>query len=213
TSCKPSPSSPEPLNPNINPSTASTASTSSTIDYDSTQWTELTPADSVTIDLRYATTNNFVKAKMYPCARCFFRKEAADALKHINRELRTKGYQLKFFDCYRPRPVQQRLWDKVPNPDYVADPAKGSMHNRGAAADLTITDLNGKEINMGTTYDFFGPEAHQDYMQLPDPILAHRKLLTSAMEAGGFQRIRTEWWHFDLQNALPPLAEWEWECK
>lgn len=175
-------------------------------------WTEITGKDTFVIDIRYATTNNFVKEKIYPCGRCFLLDETANALRKANQLLYAKGYKLKMFDCYRPTPAQQKLWNKVPNPDYVADPAKGSMHNRGVAVDLTMTDLKGKEIDMGTTYDFFGPEAHQDCTTLPKQVLANRKLLKSTLEAAGFQSIRTEWWHFSLRNTMPPLENWEWDC-
>jgi D-alanyl-D-alanine dipeptidase len=183
------------------------------IDYNSSEWTELTTKDNVTIDIRYATSNNFVKEPIYPCGRCFLKPDVADALKKVNQVLITKGYKLKLFDCYRPSPAQQKLWDKVPNPDYVARPSEGSMHSRGSAVDLTMTDLEGNEIYMGTTYDFFGPEAHQDFINLPQPILSNRLILKSAMEGAGFQAIRTEWWHFSFGKGLPPLADWQWTCK
>ena len=183
------------------------------IDYNSSEWTELTPKDNVTIDIRYATSNNFVKEPVYPCGRCFLKPEVAKALKKVNQALITKGYKLKLFDCYRPSPAQQKLWDKVPNPDYVARPSEGSMHSRGSAIDLTLTDLDGNEIDMGTPYDFFGREAHQDYTDLPQAILSNRLILKSAMEAGGFQAIRTEWWHFSFGKGMPPLSDWQWPCK
>ncbi len=119
---------------------------------------------------------------------------------------------LKMFDCYRPRPYQQRLWDKVPNPDYVTPPAKGSMHSRGAAVDLTIVDAQGKELDMGTPYDFFGKEAHYDYTQLPAAVLANRRLLRQTMEAVGFRGIRTEWWHFSYQGKNYELSDYVWPC-
>ena len=175
-------------------------------------WTELTSRDEMIIDIRYATANNFVHEPVYPCGRCFLKTEVADALKKVNQQLLSKKYKLMLFDCYRPRPVQQKLWDKVPNPDYVADPAKGSMHNRGTAIDLTLADLSGKEINMGTAYDFFGPEAHQDCTALPKEVLARRHVLKSAMEAAGFKAIRTEWWHFSFKELFPPLSDWQWPC-
>jgi zinc D-Ala-D-Ala dipeptidase len=182
------------------------------IDYNPAEWTEFTTKDIVTLDIRYATSNNFVKEPIYPCGRCFLKPNVAEALKKVNAGLISKGYKLKLFDCYRPSPAQQILWNKVPNPDYVARPSKGSMHSRGSAVDLTITDLNGNEIDMGTAYDFFGVEAHQDYMNLPEPVLANRSLLKKAMEAEGFNPTRTEWWHFSFGNGLPPLADWQWPC-
>jgi len=183
------------------------------VDYDTTQWTELTVIDEVTLDIRYATSNNFVKEPVYPCGRCFLKPGVAKALKKVNQSLIRKGYKLKLFDCYRPSPAQQKLWNKVPNPDYVARPSEGSMHSRGSAIDLTLTDLQGNEIDMGTPYDFFGREAHQDYTNLPPAILSNRLILKSAMETGGFQAIRTEWWHFSFGKGMPPLSDWQWNCE
>jgi D-alanyl-D-alanine dipeptidase len=181
-------------------------------DYDTTLWTELTSKDGFIIDVRYATTNNFTGAIIYPCGRMFMRPEPARALKKILKQLKGKGYQLKLFDGYRPSPAQQKLWDKVPDPDYVAPPSKGSMHNRGVAIDLTLTDLKGKELDMGTPYDFFGPEAHHDYTDLSVEVLERRRLLKSAMESNGFKGIRTEWWHYSFLSKSYPLDKWEWPC-
>ncbi len=166
----------------------------------------------IRLDIRYATTNNFTKAKIYDCPRCLLRPEAAEALVKAHQALQKKNMGLKMFDCYRPRPYQQRLWDKVPNPDYVTPPAKGSMHSRGAAVDLTIVDAQGKELDMGTPYDFFGKEAHYDYTQLPAAVLANRRLLRQTMEAVGYKGIRTEWWHFSYQGKNYELSDYVWPC-
>lgn len=168
---------------------------------------------SIAIDIRYATDNNFTKTKIYDCAQCLLRPEAAEAIVKANKALKAKGLSLKMFDCYRPRPYQQRLWDKVPDPNYVTPPAKGSMHSRGAAVDLTIVDANGKELNMGTPYDFFGVEAHTDNMKLPAEVLKNRQLLRETLEAVGFKGIRTEWWHFSYQAKKFPLSDYVWPCK
>jgi D-alanyl-D-alanine dipeptidase len=182
-------------------------------DYDTTQWRELTLENGYFIDIKYATTDNFVKEAVYPCARLFLRRDVADALDRVRDRVKTNSCRLKLFDGYRPRPVQYKLWKKVPNPDYVANPDEGSMHNRGSAIDLTLTDLYGKELDLGTPYDFFGPEAHQDYTNLSKMILSRRQLLKSAMEAEGFQSIRTEWWHFSYTKTSYPLEDWQWSCK
>lgn len=168
---------------------------------------------SIRMDIRYATANNFTKSVIYDCPRCLLRPEVAEALVKANRLLKAKGFALKVFDCYRPRPYQQRLWDKVPDPNYVTPPAKGSMHSRGAAVDLTIVDAKGKELNMGTAYDFFGPEAHTDNLNLPAEVLKNRRLLRETMEAAGFKGIRTEWWHFSYQKKQYPLSDYVWPCR
>ena len=167
---------------------------------------------SISLDIKYATTDNFTKSKIYDCPSCLLRPEAADAIVKAHKALKKKGLGLKMFDCYRPRPYQQRLWDKVPNPDYVTPPAKGSMHSRGAAVDLTIVDANGKVLDMGTPYDFFGKEAHTDNNNLPAKVLANRQLLRETMATVGFKGIRTEWWHFSYQNKVWPLSDYVWPC-
>ena len=184
-----------------------------TLDYDQSKWVELTKADGYFIDLKYATPDNFVKEVIYPCGRCFVKPAVAKALANVRDDLMNQGYRLKLFDCYRPQPAQEKLWKKVPNPNYVAPPSEGSMHSRGVALDLTLTERTGKEIDMGTPYDFFGKEAHHDYTQLSDKVLGHRKLLKKTMETHGFQSIRTEWWHYSLDNSMPPLEKWQWKCE
>jgi len=174
----------------------------------------ITLAPTVRVDIRYATADNFTKTKIYDCGRCYLRPEAAAAIAKAQDNLSKEGLGLKMFDCYRPSPYQQRLWDKVPDPNYVTPPAKGSMHSRGAAVDLTLVDLTtGKALDMGTPYDFFGPEAHTDYTNHPKTVLDNRIKLRRAMEAVGFQGIRTEWWHFSYRAQTYPLSDWVWPCK
>ncbi len=168
---------------------------------------------SIRMDIRYATTNNFMNAKIYDCARCLLRPAVARALSDAQKALKKQGLSLKMHDCYRPRPYQQRLWDKKPDADYVTPPAKGSMHSRGAAVDLTIVDAEGNDLDMGTPYDFLGPEAHSDNMNLPKAVLANRALLRTTLEAVGFKGIRTEWWHFSFQGKQYPLDDFLWDCK
>lgn len=168
---------------------------------------------SILLDIRYATANNFTKAKIYDCAHCLLRPEAAQAILKAHKALQKKGLGLKMFDCYRPRPYQQRLWDKVPNPDYVTPPAKGSMHSRGAAVDLTIVDAKGRELDMGTEYDFFGEKAHTDYRGHSAKVQANRDLLRETLAAVGFKGIRTEWWHFSFQGKDYPLSDYVWPCQ
>jgi len=183
------------------------------IDYDSSAWTEVTRLDnSIILDLRYATANNFVEEQMYECGRCFLRPAVAKAVVAVHHRLQKLGLGLKLYDCYRPRPIQWKLWEKVPDPRYVSNPRKGSMHNRGAAVDLTLVDSTGRELPMGTPYDFFGREAHPAYQDLPDSILHNRLLLSQLMKAHGFKPIRTEWWHFSLSDRPYELSDMLWKC-
>ncbi len=178
-------------------------------------WVDILTLDStIYTDLRYASTNNFVKEVMYECGRCYFRTEVAQALVKVHQDLKKQGYGgLKMFDCYRPRSVQYQLWKKVPNPQYVADPEKGSMHNRGSAVDLTVVDKNGNELNMGTEYDFFGKEAHYDYTKHPQEVIKNRQMLRAALKKQGFNGIRTEWWHFSYTRKSYDLSDFKWKCE
>ena len=184
-------------------------------DYDTKQWTELTTLDNtIALDLRYATTDNFVKAKMYDCGRCFLRPEAAKAIAKAHKVLKDKGLGgLKMFDCYRPRPYQRRLWNKMPNSNYVTPPWKGSQHTRGLAADLTLIDKEGKELDMGTPFDTFSEKAHSDSKNLSKQVLENRKILRGVLESVGFKGIRTEWWHFSYNIKGYELSDWVWKCK
>ncbi len=177
-------------------------------------WLELKSLDRTFVyDIRYATDNNFVHKKMYPCAKCFVRPEVAKILVKIQAELRKKHLRLKLFDCYRPGKVQKELWKIKPDPHYVANPKKGSMHNRGLAVDLTIVDENGKELDMGTPFDYFGKKAYQTYRNLPDTILKNRELLKNLMTKYGMESIRTEWWHYSYRKKNYPVEQWIWDCK
>ena len=165
-------------------------------------------------DMRYATTNNFLKAKVYDCAECYTRARTAKALIQANASFMKMGYKLKFFDCYRPNAVQYKMWELMPNPQYVANPVKGSIHNKGGAVDVTLVTINGEALDMGTDFDFFGKEAHHDYTQHPDTILQNRKLLRETMEKHGFWGIRTEWWHYNLSGSSKErIANFKWECE
>lgn len=155
---------------------------------------------TIVLDIRYATENNFTHQKLYPIAKCMMRREAAESLRAVQNELRGQRLGLKVYDGYRPLSIQKKLWDVVSDERYVANPAKGSRHNRGAAADLTIIDSLGVELEMPTPYDDFTDKAHRDYMQLPEPALKNRALLESVMAKHGFVPMPTEWWHFDFQG-------------
>jgi len=184
------------------------------IDYDVTQWQEITEEDGVVLDIRYATDNNFTEKQIYPCSRCFLRPELATRIKTLQLDIHKRyGLNLKLFDCYRPRPAQQKLWDIVPDERYVTKPSKGSMHNRGLAVDITLVGKDGVDLDMGTAYDFFGPEAYTTNTDLPEEVLKNRRILTKMMDIHGLKGIRTEWWHFSLKTVQAPLDDWEWPCE
>lgn len=168
---------------------------------------------SIRLDIRYATPNNFTQKVLYPCAKAYLRKPVALALVAAQKKFKAKGFSLKIYDAYRPLAVQWKLWEMYGNPDYVADPRKGSMHNRGAAVDVTLVNKKGQELDMGTPFDFFGEKAHTDYKNLPKKVLSNRYLLKSVLKSVGFSEIKTEWWHYSytLQNFA--ISDMPFECK
>lgn len=154
-------------------------------------------------ELRYAGLNNFMNRHMYPAAtrHTFLRLPAANALKSAQQKLNTLGYGLKVWDAYRPYSVTEKFWEMVKDERYVANPAKGSGHNRGIAVDLTIIELaTGKELDMGTDFDNFTDTAHHIFNQLPPLVLQNRLLLRETMEACGFNAFESEWWHYSFTN-------------
>ena len=152
-------------------------------------------------EIRYATPNNFIGETLYDCAKCLLRPEVAEALLKANQYFCEKGFRIKIYDCYRPLDVQKKMWAKVPRPTYVGNPyGNGSVHNKGAAVDLTLETLEGCYVEMGSDYDHFGREAHIDNYNFSKEILANRKLLFEGMRKFGFNTIRTEWWHFSFKK-------------
>ncbi|WP_378178774.1 M15 family metallopeptidase [Aquimarina sp. SS2-1] len=164
------------------------------------------------LDMKYATSNNFLKKAVYSCAKCYVRGVVAKALIRANKEFMKKGYRIKLFDCYRPYSVQKKMWKIFPNPGYVADPKGGSIHNKGAAVDITLTDLQGNQLDMGTDFDHFGKEAHHSYKELSDEVITNRTLLREIMEKHGFSIIKTEWWHYNFKNKKFKISDFRWEC-
>lgn len=152
---------------------------------------------NIRLDIRYATPDNFTGKRLYPVARCLLRQSVAERLAEVQNELLGMGLALKLFDGYRPWSVQKMLWEVLPDERYVADPAKGSRHNRGAAVDLTLVDAEGRELLMPSAFDEFSEKAHRDFMGLPEEALRNRTLLEQVMMRHGFIGLPTEWWHFD----------------
>jgi D-alanyl-D-alanine dipeptidase len=158
---------------------------------------------TIVLDLRYATTNNFMHKKLYPTiTTTYLRLPAVKALEKVQSELHEMGLGLKIFDAYRPHSVTEEMWEPIKDERYVADPKKGSGHNRGIAVDLTIINLKtNEELPMGTGFDNFSDTAHQTFTALPEQILHNRNILKNLMEKNGFKPLETEWWHYFLPNA------------
>jgi D-alanyl-D-alanine dipeptidase len=152
-------------------------------------------------DVRYATTNNFTKQKLYSKTDIYMRLPAAKALKAVQEVLHKKGYGLLIYDAYRPYHVTEAMFKIVPNDLYAADPRKGSGHNRGVAVDLSMVNLKtNKPVAMPTDFDDFTFKAHQNYTPVDPVITANRKLLRDTMKQFGFKGSTTEWWHFYLPD-------------
>ena len=155
----------------------------------------------IVLDIRYATTNNFTHHIMYKQARAFARLPVVRALQQIEAELKTKGLGLKIYDAYRPYSVTVTFYQVTPDTNFVADPKKGSKHNRGCAVDLSLIDLKtGKELDMPTPFDSFSPKAAANYKDLPKQEIQNRELLKTVMENHGFRVLDNEWWHFDFMG-------------
>lgn len=156
---------------------------------------------SIGTDVRYATAANFVGRPVYPEARVFLQRPAAEALRRVQARLAPLGYGLVVFDGYRPWSVTKLFWDLTPptKRQFVADPRQGSRHNRGCAVDASLVDrATGREVEMPSGYDEMTERAYVAYAGGSDATRAHRDVLRGAMEAEGFRVYEPEWWHYDF---------------
>jgi D-alanyl-D-alanine dipeptidase len=154
----------------------------------------------IVVDMKYATEDNFTKKRLYDSNTCFLRKSVAVKLDTVEKGLEGMNLGLKVWDCYRPLAVQRILWAILPDERYVANPEKGSRHNRASAVDVTLLDSQGKELQMPTGFDDFSPRADHHYQDLPDQVIRNRELLKGLMEKAGFIPLPEEWWHYDDEN-------------
>lgn len=158
---------------------------------------------TVKLDIRYATTNNFLGSVFYSQPKAIMQRPAAEAVVRANKQLKKFGYGLLIHDAYRPWYVTKVFWDATPDDKkiFVADPSQGSRHNRGMAVDITLYDLKtGKPIEMVGTYDEISDRSYPDYPGGTSLQRWHRKLLRDAMEGEGFRVYEAEWWHFDYKG-------------
>ncbi len=173
-------------------------------DFKTSDLVELITQDpTLKLDIRYATSNNLAGRAVYKEARAFLQRPAAAALVKVNNQLKPLGYGLLIFDGYRPWSVTKIFWDVMSeeNKKFVANPKKGSRHNRGCAVDLSLYDLaTGKEIQMPGVYDETSERSYPDYKGGTEEQRKMRDLLRSKMEANGFTVYEFEWWHFDFND-------------
>ncbi|OYY70151.1 MAG: hypothetical protein B7Y00_08545 [Sphingomonadales bacterium 17-56-6] len=157
---------------------------------------------TIRLDMRYATTNNFTGRVLYDEARAFLATPAALAVVRASKAAQADGFGLTIYDAYRPWRITKKLWDATPvgpKKEYVANPKRGSKHNRGCAVDLTLHDLQtGQLVEMPTGFDDFSDKAHRDYRGATAVASAHRARLAGYLEAEGFVGLSNEWWHFDF---------------
>ena len=152
------------------------------------------------IEAKYATADNFLGVPVYKTGDLFLLRFVAEDLAAAQRELAEYKLKLKIWDGYRPHSIQERMWRRIPDARYVADPKRGSNHNRGCAVDVTLVDWNGAELPMPTKFDDFTERAHRDYNALDANVIKNRQLLSDVMERHNFVPFPTEWWHFDHRD-------------
>jgi D-alanyl-D-alanine dipeptidase len=156
------------------------------------------PAFPVLLDIRYATADNLTGAPIYTRPGCYLNIEAAGLLQKAIQLAATMGLRLKVFDAFRPTEAAWALWNHTPDPNFLADPRKGSPHSRGAAVDVTLVDPDGEELDMGTGFDAFTPLAFHGTLEITPEQQANRALLLGIMTAAGWDFYRNEWWHYQL---------------
>lgn len=155
----------------------------------------------VVIDMMYARASNFTGRAIYQHALCFLHPQAEAALRRAALAACGFGFRLKVFDAFRPQEAQETLWACLPDPRYVADPAKGSNHTRGVAVDLTLVDSSGNELDMGTPVDTMTPASQHFHPGLDAAVQLNRMHLLTVMLEAGFVHHPHEWWHYQLPDA------------
>jgi len=160
------------------------------------------PDFDVDMYLAYATTDNFTGKPVYARADCWLHADAAACLRKAIELAKPLGWRLKIFDAFRPSEAQWVLWNHTPDPEFLADPRRGSPHSRGVAVDLTLVDAKtGQDLDMGTAFDAFTPLSHHACTAIPPEAQRNRLLLMGLMTAAGWDFYRNEWWHYQLFNA------------
>ena len=156
------------------------------------------PTYDVDLDLAYATPDNFTGKPIYRRAAAYLHPVAAEHLARAVSLARALGLRLKIFDAFRPSEAQWVMWNHTPDPEFLADPRRGSPHARGAAVDLTLIDGQGRELDMGTGFDAFTPLSHHAVTDVSLEAQRNRFLLLGLMTAAGWDFYRNEWWHYQL---------------
>lgn len=170
------------------------------------------PDYPVLFDIAYATSRNFTGKPVYAWAKCYLHENAAAKLREVIRLASALNLKIKIFDAFRPSEAQWKLWHHTPDPDFLADPKKGSPHSRGCALDLTLCTPDGTELDMGTAFDAFTPLSYHGVTDgISAQAQANRLLLMGIMTSAGWDFYRNEWWHYQLFHArdYPVLTDEE----
>lgn len=163
---------------------------------------EIAPPDfDVDLEIAYASPGNFTGKPVYARPGCYLHPDAAECLATATALAGAQGLRLKIFDAFRPSEAQWVLWEHTPDPEFLADPRRGSPHSRGVAVDLTLLDADGAELEMGTGFDDFRPIAHHGVTGIPRQAQRNRLLLLGLMTAAGWDFYGNEWWHYQLFDA------------
>ncbi|MBF0268434.1 MAG: D-alanyl-D-alanine dipeptidase [Alphaproteobacteria bacterium] len=156
-------------------------------------------ASDVDFDIAYATPNNFTGKPVYARPAAYLLTEALPLLERAIGLARPQGFRLKIFDAFRPSEAQWVLWNHTPDPDFLADPRRGSAHSRGAALDLTLIDAaSGHELDMGTPFDAFTPLSHHANLDISPEAQRNRLIFLGLMSAAGWDFYSKEWWHYQM---------------
>lgn len=163
------------------------------------QLVPITPeSHGVLIDLAYATPRNFTGKPVYSRAACYLHADAEKLLRRAVDLAGAQGLRIKILDAFRPSEAQWVLWNHTPDPDFLADPRRGSLHSRGVAVDLTLVAENGEDLDMGTAFDAFTPLSYHGDTAIPVTAQRNRSLLLGLMSAAGWDFYMKEWWHYQL---------------
>ena len=159
------------------------------------------PEFDVDIEIAYATSDNFTGAPVYARAGCYLHPDAAEAMARAIDLAAMHGLRFRIYDAFRPSEAQWKLWEHTPDPEFLADPRRGSPHSRGVAVDLTLIDKAGRPLDMGTGFDAFTPLSHHGVREIGPEALRNRHLLLGVMTDAGWDFYRNEWWHYQLFNS------------
>ena len=155
----------------------------------------------IDVDLKYASIDNFTNSVILKSEACFIHKVAFEHLILAINIAKKIGLRLKVFDAYRPVYVQKKLWECLPDPNFIVPPERGSPHSRGVAVDLTLVDLKGNELDMGTGFDEFSKLSYHGNLNISESSYKNRMLLLGIMTDAGWDFFRNEWWHYQLFNS------------